>query len=40
VYLNKMHEMDIKVFQSLEDARIARAIRGEIDSKEVQLGNS
>lgn len=29
-----------KVFQSLEDARIARAIRGEIDSKEVQLGNS
>jgi type IV pilus assembly protein PilB len=29
-----------KVFQSLEDARIARAIRGEIDSKEVQLGHS
>ncbi len=29
-----------KVFQSLEDARIARAIRGEIDSKEVHLGNS
>lgn len=29
-----------KIFQSLEDARIARAIRGEIDSKEVQLGNS
>ncbi len=29
-----------KVFQSLEDARTARAIRGEIDSKEVQLGHS
>lgn len=29
-----------KVFQSLGAARIARAIRGEIDSTEVQLGNS
>lgn len=29
-----------RVFQSLAEARITRAIRGEIDSKEVQLGNS